>query len=122
MSDLLKIYLALEDPVLRQRVQGAVVKYAHYRVGQGGDRTPGLALAHEGLASPFSQVQAFVIEVVGNSTVLDQIILGPDGRTPYAQGVPDSDITYVVEATWDAVAERLTLPEAPSSATEPGAA
>lgn len=115
MSELLKMYNALEDTTLRQRVQGAVVKYAHYLTSQGGDSSPSLSLARRVIASPMSQIQDFVIEVVGNATVLNQIVLGPDGRTPYAQGVPDQDITYVVESTWDAVAQRLADDSAPEA-------
>lgn len=107
MSDLLKMHNALQDHTLRQRVQGAVVKYAHYLSGQDGAPAEVAALARRVLASPLSQIEAFVIEVVGNSSVLEKIIIGPDGVTTYAQGVPDQDITYVVETAWARIAQRL---------------
>lgn len=111
MSDLLKMHNALRDETLRQRVQGAVVRYAHYLSGQDGAPAEAAALARQVLAAPLSQIERFVIEVVGNASVLEKIIIGPDGRTTYAQGVPDQDITYVVETAWPRIAADLAVTE-----------
>lgn len=104
MSDLLKMYKALQDEELGQRIQGAAVKYAHYLSGIG-DEGSNKAFALIVLDEPFRKWQDMHIEVAANTTIMEQIVRQHDG-TFYSGNVKDSDIEYVVETTWQKIAAK----------------
>lgn len=113
MSELLKMYKALENEELAQRVQGAMVKYAHYLSGLPNQESIESQFARIVLAEPFRKWLDMHLEVVANATVLEGITLDPNKTTAYGNYVKDSDISYVVETTWRRVASKyVSEPEA----------
>lgn len=105
-SELLKMYRAMEEAELAQRVQGAAVKYALYlQASEEGD-TPRAAFAEYVLDAPTRQIPEMLLQVVTNGTVLSAISMNYDGTTS-SGNVTDTDISYVVEQTWLTVWERV---------------
>lgn len=102
MSNLLKIYKALEDEELGKRVQGAVVKQAQYFA----DTEPGGSaenFARTVLDDPFQRWIEMHVYVVTN--VMEDAISQADGSI-YTGNIPDSKIEYVVGASWNKVANK----------------
>ena len=104
MSDRLKMYTALADEDLRRRVQGAAVMHAHALVGDPDATDQDKALARTVLGSPFSQVEALVIEVASDRDVLGAVAMSRDGRAMLSTNVTDEQISRVVSAAWTRVA------------------
>lgn len=110
MSDLLKLYKALDEPELTQRIQGAVVQHANYVMADAAAPVRHKEFAAMALEDPTRFWQEMVIEVVSNGTVLANIRIDRHG-TVDGFYVPDVDITYVVGFAWDKVAEKVLPPE-----------
>lgn len=108
MSDLLKMYRVLEDDELAKRIQGAVVKKAHYEQASGGTTEQATAFAALVLEEPFRQWRDFHLEAAANASVLGQVTLSRDRQTAYTHDVKDADLEYIVGVTWQKVAEKYT--------------
>lgn len=108
MSDLLKMYRVLEDDELAKRVQGAVVKKAHYDTANQDADSESKAFAALVLEEPFRQWRDFHLEAAANASVLGQVTLSRDRQTAYTHDVKDADLEYIVGVTWQKVAAKYT--------------
>jgi len=102
------MYKALEGVTLRQRIQGALVKEAHYRAGVT-DPAPDpvtVQFAEMILDDPLRQWQDMVVEVAANGEVQSYMDIDPSGNIDDRK-VPDSVIEYVVGAAWGKVAHKV---------------
>lgn len=103
MSDLLKFALVQRDETFVQRVSAAMLIYARYI--DGNDMSvESKNMVDYVMENPLVPVREMVLTVAVNGTVTSKVSVAKGVAD--ASGVPDTDITYVVESQWNVVAAK----------------
>lgn len=99
---LLSTARAMDDSVFRWRVMGACIQHAAtYESLSGAGKEYALAV----LSAPHD-VDTMMLCLVASNPVIAQAITTDNHGGVSSEGVPDGDILYIVNTSWDLVATR----------------